>query len=459
VSLRGRLTLLSALIVGVLLGSAALATYVFTRNELRGQIDEALRGQANLIRDSADRFPPAGIAPDPDRFPRPPQRSGGSAPYLQFVTPDGEIQRPSGDEELPVDDADIAVANGDSGQLLRDRQAGDVHVRVATVPVGEAGAVQLGRSLESTDDVLDRLRLVLALLVAFGVALASALSRLFARRVLAPIGELTEATEHIETTGDLDRRVTADGKDEVSRLAARFNGMLDNLQETQQALTASTEAQRHLVADASHELRTPIASLRTNIEVLLASGDIAPHERRALLADVVEQTDELSAVVADLIELARGDQPRAEPQDLDLAEIVEEALTRARLHAPAITFEADVQPWPMTGEPERLGRALNNVLDNAAKFSPPDSTVTVTLWEGELLITDQGPGVPADELPHIFDRFYRGRASTAYQGSGLGLAIVKHVVEASGGSVAAESPAARGGLTIRMRFAHDAPTD
>jgi two-component system sensor histidine kinase MprB len=443
---------MSAVTVGAILTLAAIVCFVVMRHELRGQVDDALRNQSSLVR--RIRAAPGGQPPEgfPLRLPQPPQRSGGPAPFVQLIARDGRVTRPATEVRLPVDGRDLAVARGVVGESLRDRRADGVHLRVATVSLGSAGAVQLGRSLANTDAVLRRLRIVLAILVLTGVAIASALSRLVARRVLAPIGELTSATGHIESTGDLNRRVRAGGDDEVGRLAARFNAMLDRLQDTQRALRQSTEAQRHLVADASHELRTPVSSLRTNIEVLLADDEMDAAERRSLLSDVVEQTEELSAVISDLIELARGDQPRDHREELDLAAIVEEALTRARRHAATVTFAADVEPCPMIGSPERLGRALNNLLDNAAKFSPPDSTVRVTLRDRELCVADDGPGVDDDELPHIFDRFYRGRESTSLPGSGLGLAIVKQVVEAHGGAVGAERAGAIGGLRIRLWF-------
>jgi two-component system sensor histidine kinase MprB len=169
------------------------------------------------------------------------------------------------------------------------------------------------------------------------------------------------------------------------------------------------------------------------------------------MADVVEQTEELSAIVSDLIELARGDQPEQHVEDLDLAGIVRDALERARRHAPGRTFADAIEPWPLTGTPERLGRAVNNVLDNAAKFSPPGSEVRVSLRGGVLEVADHGPGVPAADLSHIFDRFVRAGNAGERHGSGLGLAIVRQVVEAHGGTAEAE-PAPGGGLLVRLRF-------
>jgi two-component system sensor histidine kinase MprB len=317
-SLRGRLTLMSALIVGVILAAGAVVCFVVMRHQLRSQVDDQLVGQARLVQ---------RVAPRAASFPRQlpalprgaPQRN---APYSQLIGPSGQVLRPDGaDAPLPVTPADLAVARGGAADLRQDRTVDGQHLRVVTVHIRGRGAIQLGRPLAAVDSTLASLRIVLALLVVGGLALAALAGRLFFRPVLAPIEALTEATEHIEATGDLGRRVNAERTDEVGRLATSFNAMLERVQHTQAALSESMTAQRQLVADASHELRTPVASLRTNIEVLLAGGAIDPDERNALMADVVEQTEELSAIVSDLIELARGDLPASDEEDLDLAAI------------------------------------------------------------------------------------------------------------------------------------------
>jgi two-component system sensor histidine kinase MprB len=261
----------------------------------------------------------------------------------------------------------------------------------------------LGRPLAGVDRVLTRLRLVLALLCLLGTGLAALLGR---------------------------------------RAADRFVAVLDRLERSQ-------AAQRQLVADASHELRTPVTALRTNAELLLEREDLAPEQRRALLGDVVGQTEELTALVADLIELARGDQPAEESHDVRLDALVAEAVERARRHAPHVAFAAELDPVAVDGVPERLGRAVNNLLDNAAKYSPDGAAVEVTLRGGALTVRDHGPGVPADELPHIFDRFFRATNAREQTGSGLGLAIVKQVAERHGGTVSAAAPPG-GGLSVTL---------
>jgi two-component system sensor histidine kinase MprB len=326
--------------------------------------------------------------------------------------------------------------------FLSDRTADGVHLRVLTVPIQGGGAVQIGRSLDGVDNVLARLRIVLVALVVLGTVFAAAMARLFSRPVMQPITDLTHTAEHIEATGDLGRRMGARGSDEVGRMAERFDAMLDRVQ-------ASQVAQRRLVADASHELRTPVTSLRTNMEVLLAGAELEEGERRALLRDMVGQSEELSALVGDLIELARGDEGDPPVEEIAFDGLVAEAVERARRHAPAVRFRTALEPCTIQGVPDRLGRAVNNVLDNAARHSPSDGVVEVGLRDGTLSVRDHGPGVAADELPLLFDRFFRGAGARERHGSGLGLAIVRQVVESHGGAVDAAN-AQNGGLVVTL---------
>jgi two-component system sensor histidine kinase MprB len=270
------------------------------------------------------------------------------------------------------------------------------------------------------------------------------MARLFSRPVMQPITDLTRTAEHIEATGDLGRRLGARGTDEVGRMAERFDAMLDRVQ-------ASQVAQRRLVADASHELRTPVTSLRTNMEVLLAGAQLEEGERRALLRDMVGQSEELTALVSDLIELARGDEGDPPVEDVAFEGLVAEAVERARRHAPGVRFRTDLEPSTLPGVPDRLGRAVNNVLDNAGRYSPPYGLVEVVLRGGTLSVRDHGPGVADDELPLLFDRFFRGAGARERHGSGLGLAIVRQVVESHGGMVEAAN-ADGGGLVLRLIF-------
>jgi two-component system, OmpR family, sensor histidine kinase MprB len=427
---------MSALAVGVTVALASLACYLVMRSELRSQVDAPLRAQGMRI---AQRGEIVG-----QRLPGPPKGAGGPAEFSQVVAPDGEVRDRYGGLAIAVAPGDRAAALGDGHPFLSDRTADGVHLRVLTVPIQGFGAVQIGRSLEGVDNVLARLRFLLLALVVLGTVFAAVMARLFSRPVMQPITDLTRTAEHIEATGDLGRRLGARGTDEVGRMAERFDAMLDRVQ-------ASQIAQRRLVADASHELRTPVTSLRTNMEVLLAGAELEEGERRALLRDMVGQSEELSALVGDLIELARGDEGEPQVEDVALDRLVAEAVERARRHAPGVRFRTDLGPCTIEGVPDRLGRAVNNVLDNAARYSPPDGVVEVALHDGALSVRDHGPGVPADELPLLFDRFFRGAGTRERHGSGLGLAIVRQVVESHGGAVEAAN-AEGGGLVVTLTF-------
>jgi two-component system sensor histidine kinase MprB len=262
---------------------------------------------------------------------------------------------------------------------------------------------------------------------------------------------VAQAATYIGETDDLSKRITVHADDEVGQLATRFNAMLEHLEGSRAALDESVRAQRQLVADASHELRTPVTSLRTNIEVLLEGGELSEEERRRLLTDVVEQSEELSALVSDLIDLARGDEPRGESEDLRLDRVVEESLARARRNAPGLHFETRLEPVILDGVPERLERAVNNLLDNASRHSPPNGTVEVDVGPDGVRVRDHGTGIDEEDLPHVFDRFYRGANVRGQQGSGLGLSIVRQVTEQHGGTVSAANEP-DGGAVFTMRL-------
>jgi two-component system sensor histidine kinase MprB len=449
-ALRHRLTVLAAVTVGVTVVLVSFAAYLVLRQELRGQVDDALAAQYGQVERKL-RSVQFGRALGYD-FPEPSLRTGGPSGPVQLLSSDGAIFRKAeGDLAVPVDTEDRAVAAGGRKAILRDVRGGDgVRLRVLTVAFPDGGAVQVARSLANVDATLGRLRLVLVLLCAAGTLLAAFFGRLFGRQVIQPVSELTAAAEHITQTDDLGRRIEVRSDDEVGQMAQRFNAMLDALESSRRALDESVHSQRQLVADASHELRTPVTSLRTNIEVLLAEGgELAGDDRRRLLEDVRAETEELTALITDVIELARGDEPVTGVDDVQFDALVSEAVARARRRWPRTTFDAQLEPTLVEGLSERLGRAVDNLLDNAAKHAPEGTVVEVALRNGELTVRDHGPGIPAADRPHVFDRFYRGAAARGRPGSGLGLAIVRQVAETHGGAIAVEE-APGGGALFRL---------
>ncbi|HTX30605.1 MAG TPA: HAMP domain-containing sensor histidine kinase [Solirubrobacteraceae bacterium] len=448
-TLRRRVGLAAGAAVAVAVILMAGISYWVVRDQLRGQVDDALRAQATAILRNPFTLehPVPGI----------PASAGGPAPYVQFVAADGTTLPRMGGLTLPAPPGVAAVAAGNAPAFLSDVQVGGSHLREFTFRdpslafSGQGVAVQLARPLSSVDNVLHKLRLILVVLVLGGIALALVLGRLAARRVLAPLAEVADTAQHISETEDLTARIHVHSEDEVGQLATRFNAMLARLGASRNELDESVRAQRQLVADASHELRTPITSLRTNIELLLQHPDLTEEERGRMLADVVEQTEELSGLIGDLIELARGDLPPDAIEDVRLDQVVAECLTRARRNFPHIRYETRLAPVLIPGTPERLGRAVNNLLDNAARHSPHGGTVEVDVDQTGVRVRDHGPGVAEDDLPYVFDRFYRGASSRGKQGSGLGLAIVRQVAEQHHGSVEVVN-APDGGAVFTLRL-------
>ncbi len=450
--LRRRMSIIAAATVGIAIVAAAMVCYFVVRDQLRSQVDDSLRAQAQAIESNQ-------VNPFRPSVPGIPASAGGPAQYSQLIYA-GHLTRVQGNLTLPVDATDLRLARDGQGSSLTDASVGNNHLRLLTLGLtldtGQKFALQLARPLNSTDNILSNLRLILLFVLLGGVIVAGTLGRLASRRVLKPLKEVEATAHHIAETDDLSSRIRVRADDEVGRLASRFNQMLDRLQGSREALDESVRAQRQLVADASHELRTPVTSLRTNIEVLLQTPDLDPDERQVMLTDVVEQSEELTALVNDLIELARGDQVGADADEVRLDRIAGESVARARRHAPGITFDADLRPAIIDGVPERLARAINNLLDNASRHSPPGGAIEVHAGPEGITVRDHGAGVDPDDLPYVFDRFYRGTNSRGRTGSGLGLAIVRQVTEQHGGT-ASVANAPDGGAVFTLLLPAVAP--
>ncbi|MCZ0988451.1 sensor histidine kinase [Streptomyces diastatochromogenes] len=321
-------------------------------------------------------------------------------------------------------------------------------------------ALQVAIPLKNTQNTLNDLALILLLVSGIGVIGAGAAGLAVARAGLRPVDKLTEAVEHVARTEDLSVRIPVEdeSEDEVARLSRSFNSMTT-------ALASSRDLQQQLIADAGHELRTPLTSLRTNIELLTRSEEtgrpLPPEDRKALLASVKAQMTELAALIGDLQELSRSEGQRGERvQVVSFQDTVEAALRRARLRGPELTITADLEPWFVRAEPSALERAIVNILDNAVKFSPEGGTIEVQLTDGALTVRDHGPGIPADELPHVFDRFWRSPSARALPGSGLGLSIVARTVQQAGGKVTLARAEGGGTVaTVRLPGAATAPPE
>ena len=428
-SFRARIAISSAAAVALAVVLASALVYVVAHGQLRAPIDEALgRRAAEILQHELGVFEgPSGV---PFLAVRP--EFGEARGYVQLVKADGTVLVPPLQElKLPVGDDVLSVAGSQGEAFWTDTNVSGTHLRVFTFAYGPHSAVQVARPLTEVDQSLDRIGILLLLIAVSGVAIAALLGLVVSRAALAPVRRLTETAERVSETRDLSERIDVSGRDELSRLATSFNTMLAGLED-------STRAQRQLVADASHELRTPLTSLRTNIEVLASDRALPAGERGRLLSDVVEQLGEMTTLVAELIELARAEQQTVEPEDVRLDLLTADAVERARRNRPGVEFSAELEETVVRGVPATIERAIANLLDNAAKWTPSGGEVEVRVRDGRLTVRDHGPGIADEDLPYVFDRFYRARSARGMPGSGLGLAIVRQVAEAHGGDVLAE---------------------
>jgi two-component system sensor histidine kinase MprB len=322
---------------------------------------------------------------------------------------------------------------------------------ISRVLTFEAGGrkVVAASSLLDVSRSLSHLRLLLVFVSLGGIGVAALLGAIVSGRAVAPLRRLTETTERIVDTGDLSERIGQHGRDEISRLSGRLDALLATLEQ-------SMQTQRQLVADASHELRTPIATLRANFELLARPGTLGERERGELLADVNDELESMTTLVAELVELARGEELDVPPSRFRLDEVVGAAVERAARRAPELSFRTELEPTTLEGIPERVEQAVVNLLDNARKWSPSGGTVDVVVRGGVVEVRDEGPGIASDDVPLVFNRFYRSPAARAMPGAGLGLAIVKQIADAHGGSVSI-GRASQGGAIVRLELPVESP--
>jgi two-component system, OmpR family, sensor histidine kinase MprB len=366
---------------------------------------------------------------------------GGQSGYAQLVLQNGEVVRTGGSASLPVTAATHAVAAGRRPSFFSDATVHGSEVRVLTERGPEGSVWQVAASLADLHTTLKQLLLVLAAVSLGGILLAAALGLLVSRAALAPVRRLTGASEEVASTLDLAHRIPVHSGDELGRLAKSFNTMLS-------ALERSRLAQRQLVSDASHELRTPLTSVRANLDALAHGDALSPQERRRAVSAAQAQLRELTVLVGDLVDLSKTEVEEVEVEDVRLDLAVAAALRRVSLHAPPVQFALVADPCLVRAAPARLDRAIVNLLDNAIKWSPPAGVVEVLVKDGRLEVRDHGPGIAAEDLPRVFDRFYRASCARRRPGSGLGLAIVRQFAETHSGTVRAENDAGGGARLI-----------
>jgi len=439
VSFRLRVTLFTAAAVAVAAIGASVAMYFVVQDQLIKQVDQNLQAAAS----------------GPTREPGGPFRRGpgdqivSNRPEVfgQIINASGTVVQGDGGYSIPgLVTAEVKdVAAGKAPEFNATATAADVRVRIYVKPI-QGGAIEVVQPLGPIDAALAQTRLLLIAFAAGAILLAAALGALIGRAALAPVKRLTATVEEVTKTRDLSRRVAAQGRDELSRLGTSFDAMLGQLE-------TSLRSQRQLVADASHELRTPLTSLRTNLELLERGQPTDPVERQQLLGDLVTQMERMTTLVGDLIEVAREEETPMPFEELQLEEIVHEVVDDISFRYPKVHFNVTSAPSSINGVKVRVARAITNLLDNAAKYSPPGATVDVAVANGEISVRDHGPGVAAEDATRVFDRFWRSNDARHLPGSGLGLSIVKDVAESHGGSVTLERPIdGGGGARFRLRL-------
>lgn len=508
-SFRRRMVLLAAAAVAVAVVLVSVVVYVTTRNELLGQVDAELQQKATLgeaqsvqirvptvsptqlakLRKEGKKLPPTttlslnqvrggfaakstktvgaeGIAGAEGisggvsahgsaagkgldaafaRLVLPDGGFGTATGYAQLIQANGHVLRSvRKGSPLPITAATRAVAAGKRDSFFSDATIAGTKVRILTAQAPGGGVLQVALPLADVEGALGHLRLVLAIVSLGGIALAAALGLLVSRAALVPVRRLTGAAEQVARTQDLGHRIEPGGEDELGRLAASFNTMLA-------ALERSQLAQRQLVSDASHELRTPLTSVGANLDALAIGEDLDADERARVVAAAQAQLGELGTLVGDLVDLSKTEVEEVEVEEVRLDLAAAGAIERGRLHAPDCRFLLDAEPCLVAVSPARLERAIANLLDNAVKWGPSGGPVEVLVREGRFEVRDHGPGIAAEDLPRVFDRFYRAPAARALPGSGLGLAIVRQMAETHGGTVeAADDPGGGARLTLSL---------
>ncbi len=454
-SLAGRVIGLTTVAVALAVGFVAVGAFLTARVQLQASLDESLLTRARQTVASPALAQIRAIAPVPSAA-----LGAGDVRIGFLYAKDSRLTTNDYGPPLSLGTSppEIAVARGERGSSIRTVYATTGEpFRVVAVPAPESGtALLIAQSLATQERVLARLGTVMLLFGAVGVAVAGAAGFLVARSGLRPVRRLTSSVEAVARTEDL-APLPVEGDDEIARLAVAFNQVLA-------ALGASRDRQRRLVADAGHELRTPLTSLRTNLELLRQAEDggleLGAGPRRELLDDVGAQIEELTTLIGDLVQLAREEGTATVDEAVDLAGLVERAATRVRLRAPGVRIEVGAAPWWVVGDGAVLERAVTNLLDNAAKWSPHRGTVTARLDGGVLVVDDEGPGIKQADRPHVFERFWRAEESRAMPGSGLGLSIVQQAADRHGGAVEAlESPAGGARLVLRLPGSATPPAD
>jgi len=432
-----RIALALALVAGFVGALAATGSYISIVHQVKRNVDDSLEARAATLTDGNGHERPNA---DPDDA-LPNHRENESCPAYgallsiaaaQLVAPDGAITPCllSG-VQLRADADVLAQARASGRKILQTQQldpTGD-RLRVVTFVWHDGTVLQIARDLDEAEGALHGLRNRLIEVTLGGVALAALAGWLIARRIVRPVTNLRDAAESIARTQDLTTPIPGSrSADEVGSLSQSFTTMVD-------ALATSRRQQQRLIADASHEMRTPLTSLRTNIELLEHFDRLGPIDRKDTLEAVQVDVGELTYLLTELVELATDRASSEEPvEPVELGDLVTDVISRAsRRSSREITVVSEGEARSIDGRPRMLERAISNLVDNAVKYSPSGTPIEVALAGGRVEVRDRGPGIPEADLPHVFERFYRATEARSAAGTGLGLAIVEQIVERHGG--------------------------
>jgi two-component system, OmpR family, sensor kinase len=467
-SLRYKLALYYLIILSVVLLVCGIAIYGYISRSLVNTIDESLNYQLQKLEQVAKLSTSDSGLDDPSQSPDSANDTEGEVipiplQLMQVINSRGGIQTETyahPQDEVPVDLPSLQRLQYDtthhetlimpSGELLR------VATRRTRGHDGEDFYVRLGHSLAALQQARKRLLLVFGIAIPLALLLSSFGGLVLANQALSPVDRITKAAEHI-AAGDLSERVPVPRKmDELGRLASTFNYMISRLQ-------AAFERQKQFTSDASHELRTPLAVMRGELEIALRR-ERSPEEYQRTLGSNLEEISRLSRLVEDLLMLARADAGRVELrcEAVNLSMLCQNTTEYisplAEQREQTLTYQLPPQPVTINADQQRIKQLLLNLLDNAIKYTDHNGTITLSLTtenqQAVLSITDTGRGIPAEDVPHVFERFFRRSAKTADRsasGSGLGLSIVKWIVDAHGGSIDVQSKVGEGTkFTVRL---------
>lgn len=437
-SFRARVAVLVASVVAIAVACVAGSFLYLARGQAVESIDSKLRSRASTVIQLGEKF---GRLREFDR-----RMFGEYAPddVLLQIFDDSRRIWASNVEPLPIRPENLLVAQRKISSRIATTEIAGYRMRVLTLPLRTPGrAAMIARPMDEVDAQLAGLWRMSIQIFVIGVAGSGLIGFVVAGRVVRPVRRLTEAATRVAETQNVDQPIDVKRDDEFGQLASSFNEMLG-------ALSLSREQQHRLVTDASHELRTPITSLRTNLEYMQRNSSIEEDERRLILDDVLFELDELTGLVTELVDLATDQHHMGEAECIELDELVDAVVQRHRRRT-SYNIVYTATSSQVMAAPALVERAVSNMVDNALKWNPPDSSVQVRVENGSVIVSDSGPGIPVEEHEQVFERFYRTEGARSFPGSGLGLSIVRHVAESFGGQARIIDDG-QPGTTIELSF-------